>query len=161
MNEQMDSPDHEPAKVVVHNADGTVLKGYMESAPALELDVLLGQSPKPFPKSIALRAIGTNVRLEVDISNAKAVFFVKTFEGRRDYNEVKFFVNGPSIQGIWVQVRFKDNEYLEGVIHNSMHHLVDSGFFLKPPDPNSNNEMVYILKSSIVDYRVLGVRTTY
>ncbi len=153
--------EFESAKVVVHQADGSVVKGFMESAPALELDVLLGQSPQPFPRKIVLRSPDSGDKFEVDISTSKAVFFVKTFEGRRDYNEVKFFVNSPTIQGIWVQVRFKDNEYLEGVIHNSMHHLIDPGFFLKPPDPNSNNEMIYVLKSSIIDYRVLGVRTTY
>lgn len=153
--------DHEPARVVVHNADGTVTKGFMDSAPTLDLDVLLGQPPRPFPKMITLRSPADNRRIEVDTSSAKAVFFVKSFDGRREYSEIKFFVNSPTIQGIWVQVRFKDNEYLEGVIHNSVHHLVEPGFFLKPPDPNSNNEMVYVLKSSIVDYRVLGVRTTY
>jgi len=151
----------EPAKIVVHLADGTVVKGYMESAPALELEVLLGQPPRPFPTHLTLRSPQDGTRFQLDISKSKAVFFVKSFDGRRDYSEVKFFVNSPTIQGIWVQVRFKDNEYLEGVIHNSIHHLTGDGFFLKPPDPNSNNEMVYILKSSIVDYRVLGVRTTY
>ncbi len=161
MNTTPESGPQTPAKVVVHLADGSVVKGFMESAPALELDVLLGQSPRPFPKSLVLRDPQNGSRLELDLAGAKAVFFVKTFEGRRDYSEVKFFVNSPMIQGIWVQVRFKDNEFLEGVIHNSIHHLIEPGFFLKPPDPNSNNEMVYVLKSSIVDYRVLGVRTTY
>jgi hypothetical protein len=149
------------AKVVIHNADGTTTKGFVESAPPMDLDVLLGEAPRPFPKSVTLRAVDGGKSFDVDVSDAKAIFFVKTFEGRHDYNEVKFFVNTPTILGVWVQVRFKDNEYLEGVIHNSIHHLIDPGFFLKPPDPNSNNEMIYVLKSSIVDYRVLGVRTNY
>lgn len=160
METKSDSPHHEPARVVVHCADGSITKGFMDSAPTLDLDVLLGQPPRPFPKTISLRS-ADGKKIELDISSAKAIFFVKSFEGRRDYSEIKFFVNSPTIQGIWVQVRFKDNEYLEGVIHNSIHHLVEPGFFLKPPDPNSNNDMVYVLKSSIIDYRVLGVRTTY
>jgi hypothetical protein len=35
---------------------------------------------------------------------------------------------------------------------------VDPGFFLLPTDPDSNNKLVYVLKSWLVDHRVLGMR---
>jgi len=35
--------------------------------------------------------------------------------------------------------------------------MVDPGFFLLLTDPASNNRLVYVLKSWIVDHRVLGV----
>jgi hypothetical protein len=60
-----------------------------------------------------------------------------------------------------VRVKFFDQEYLEGVLRNSAQLLVDPGFFLKPPDLQSNNEILYVIKSSLVDFRVLGVSPEY
>ncbi len=147
-------------KVVAHKHDGTLVKGYLE-APEPTLDSLFARAHEPFPDHLSLRDPGDTKNQKVSIGDLKAVFFVKEFEGNKQYNEVKIFSNIPLIQGIWVQVRFKDGEYLEGVVHNSIQHLVEKGFFMKPPDPESNNEMVYVLKSSVTEYRVLGVRASY
>lgn len=147
-------------KVVAHRHDGSLVKGYLD-APAPTLESLFARSHEPFPELLLLRDAAGSTNQRVNIAELKAVFFVKEFDGSKHYNEVKIFANIPLIQGIWVQVRFKDGEYLEGVVHNSIHHLVEKGFFMKPPDPESNNEMVYVLKSSVTEYRVLGVRASY
>ena len=60
-----------------------------------------------------------------------------------------------------MRLQFCDLETSEGMIYNSLDFLTNLGFFLKPPDPKSNNEVVYVVKSSLTDFRVLGVRTTY
>jgi hypothetical protein len=86
---------------------------------------------------------------------------VKSFEGRKDYDEVKFFETHPPIEGLWVRLTFYDNETYEGVVRNSLHYLNSPGFFLKPPDPQSNNSVVYVVKAALVDFRVLGVKATY
>jgi len=86
---------------------------------------------------------------------------VKSFEGRTDYQEIKFFESHPPVEGLWVRIKYYDGEASEGVVHNSLHHLTSPGFFLKPPDPESNNEYVYVLKSSLTDFRVLGVRSSF
>ena len=91
----------------------------------------------------------------------KALFFVKSFEGHALQEEIKHFKNGPPIAGLWVRLRFYDKEFTEGVVRNSLHFLNGSGFFLKPPDPHSNNEMLYVVKSSLVEFMVRGVRYTY
>ena len=41
---------------------------------------------------------------------------------------------------------------------NSMKFIVEDGFYLKPPDPNSNNRLMYIVKSALRDFTVLGVQ---
>lgn len=91
----------------------------------------------------------------------KALFFVKSFEGQKEYREIKFFEKNPTIKGLWVQVRFYDRESLEGIVPNSLHFLVEPSFALKPPDPLSNNEVLFVIKSSLTDFRVLGVRMHY
>jgi hypothetical protein len=35
---------------------------------------------------------------------------------------------------------------------------VDPGFFVLPTDPGSNNKLAYVMKSWLVDHRVLGMR---
>jgi hypothetical protein len=47
---------------------------------------------------------------------------------------------------------------MEGIVYNSIRYLIDPGFFLLPTDPGSNNKLVYVLKSWLVDHRILGMR---
>lgn len=136
-----------------------MVKGFFEATVPTDLAELLENPYRSFPSILKLQNPETNETFEVDVSKTKAVFFVKRFEGNSERHPVHFYANGPAVHGIWVEVRFKDNEVIEGVISNSIHHLVDDGFLLSPTDPDGNNELIYVLKSSIVNYRVLGIRT--
>jgi hypothetical protein len=57
-----------------------------------------------------------------------------------------------------MRLQFRDGEVMEGIVHNSLRYLVDPGFFLMPTDPESNNKLVYVVKSWLADLRVLGMR---
>jgi hypothetical protein len=97
----------------------------------------------------------------VPLSGLKALFFVKSFQGNPQYSEIKFFNGEPKIEGLWVHLTFADNEKTEGIVHNSISFLTEPGFLMKPPDPNSNNQAVYVLKESLIHFRVVGVRSNY
>jgi len=156
--------EHHPEthlKVVAHRTDGSLIKGYTDGVPAFYTDSLHKQQPALPPEKIELRMADSGDKVKVKLTDLKAMFFVKSFEGSKQYNEVKFFKAHPLVEGLWVRLKFSDNESTEGVIYNSMHYLVNPGFFLKPPDPHSNNQIVYVLRSSLRDFRVLGVRGTY
>ncbi len=148
-------------KVVAHLRDGTLLKGYTDAIPETEIGQLLREGPFPLPKQIAIKTTNARKTVNVALDSLKALFFVKSFDGRTEYQEIKFFDSHPPVEGLWVRLRYYDGEASEGVVHNSLHFLNSSGFFLKPPDPHSNNEYIYVLKSSLTDFRVLGVRSTY
>jgi hypothetical protein len=60
--------------------------------------------------------------------------------------------------GLWVRVHFHDNEMIEGIISNSRDFVLENGFFLMPTDPNGNNKLVYVLKSGLQDFHILGIR---
>ncbi len=152
-------PGTERHKVVVNLQNGTVVKGYLETTVPTDLAALLENPCRTFPSVLKLQDPDTEKWFELDVSEAKAVFFVKRFEGNSEKHAVRFYTHGPAIHGIWVEIRFKDGEVIEGVINNSIHHLVDKGFLLSPSDPEGNNEVIYVLKSSINNYRVLGIRT--
>ncbi|MBI1941517.1 MAG: hypothetical protein HYS33_08435 [Acidobacteria bacterium] len=138
-----------------------MLKGYLDEPLELNFDAILADAPSGLPREVSLRSADSNARLTVPLQSLKALFFVKTFDGRKDYSEVKFFEKNPPIKGLWIRVRFYDNEHLEGVVRNSIHFLTEPGFYLKPPDPLSNNEVLYVVKDSLADFRVLGVRMDF
>ncbi len=140
--------------------DGSVLKGYLETHAPTDLESLLADPYRSFPNKLNLQpANGSGKELTIDVTKAKAVFFVKSFDGNKTRHPVRFYANGPAIHGIWAEIRFKDGEVVEGIIQNSIHHLLEDGFLLSPSDPESNNEVIYVMKDAIANYRVLGVRT--
>jgi len=149
------------SKVVARLRDGTMLKGYLEEPLELDLDALFVDAYSALPKQIDLRRADSGQKIAVPLDSLKALFFVKSFEGRKEYSEVKFFEKNPPIKGLWVRIRFYDDEHLEGVVKNSIDFLVEPGFYLKPPDPLSNNEILYVVKESLADFRVLGVRMEF
>src|SRR6185369_9840602 len=145
-------------KVVVHS-NGRLIKGYIESQQWEQLDGLLVQGHRQVPDVLQLRSAVDDTLTEVSVKDVKAVFFVKSFEGQGTRNDLKFFSNAPMVHGIWVQLQFKDGEIVEGIVLNGMHHLVEPGFFVHPTDPDANNSLIYVLKTALADFRVLGVRS--
>jgi hypothetical protein len=147
-------------KVVAHAKDGRLFKGFLHNG-VKDLPSATGvPRPANLPEQLMIRAIDGK-SYSVSLAELKAVFFVKSFDGSKQYTETKFFNAHPVLEGIWARLHFNDNETIEGVIYNSLHFLTNEGFFLKPPDPQSNNQMMYVLKSSLRDFRIMGVRNTY
>jgi hypothetical protein len=82
---------------------------------------------------------------EVSISELKALFFVKEHEGRPKYKERKgFFIDEARAKKVMVE--FFDGEVIFGyTISFSEEGL---GFFMIPGDPDSNNEKIFVVRSS-------------
>ena len=155
----MPERSREDLKVVAHLADGSLVKGYLGDSQSFD-PLSAGLTGNSLPAQIALDLAGGG-KTVIDLRSAKALFFVKTLEGRNDYVEIKFFERNPQIEGLWIKIRFKDGEVTEGIVHNSLPFVSDTGFFLRPPDPHSNNRVVFVVKSFLNDFRVLGIRTEY
>jgi len=146
-------------RVVIRMLDGSVVRGFFSSKAHTSLDALNGKSPSALHELLRASCVDeSGVPLNVDWSALKAVFFVTSFEGDRDQDSVRFYGNGPMIQSIWVEITFADGEVIEGCVDNSLRHLQNDGFFLHPSSPDINNLLIYVNKSAIVKYRVLGVR---
>lgn len=144
-------------KVVVNTSDA-VVKGFYETALFKDLTETVRQRCGVMPEIMQLRLPGSGGIMDVSLENAKAVFFVKEFDGQKQRKDLNFHQNAPLNGGVWVQLEFQDGENLEGLIFNSIHPLIDEGFFLIPTDPRSNNRLVYVLKNALSNFRVLGLR---
>jgi hypothetical protein len=152
-------PERDDLKVVAHLGDGSLVKGVLSDSESFD-PLSAGLIGQTLPQVVALEVSGGGRRV-VDLHDAKALFFVKTLEGRTDYVEVKFFERNPQIEGLWIKIKFKDGEVTEGIVHNSLPFVANPGFFLRPPDPQSNNRVVYVVKSFLSDFRILGIRSEY
>jgi len=148
-------------KVVAHLRGGKLVKGFFNSAYGEDLDAFFRHKAETLDSEIPIHSQESDKLIKISTDSLKALFFVKSFKGSTEYSEVKFFHSNPTVEGLWIQIKFVDGEVTEGVLHNSVRYILDQGFFLKPPDPLSNNQLVYVLKKSLQDFRVLGVRSTY
>jgi hypothetical protein len=143
---------------IVIRFENHAVRGLIEPSELGSIDQLLRNNPVYPLDSIRLRVLEKDVVEEVATKDAKAVFFVKTFDGDLRHRALHFHEHAPVVQGLWVRVYFYDGEMIEGIISNTRDFVLESGFFLKPTDPNGNNRLVYILKGGLKDFHVLGMR---
>jgi len=87
------------------------------------------------------------VPLEVRLSQAKAVFFVRDLNGNRAYRERKQFDGARPPLGRKIRVVFKDGELLVGT--TQCYQPGRPGFFVIPADPSSNNERCFVVSSAV------------
>lgn len=122
--------------VVAHFMDGTLVKGSTEDF-------------FPHRPTLHIAQEGSGEPVEVEIARLKALFFVKSFEGNRDYdvdNEAERAGLGRRIE-----VRFKDGETLIG--YTSGYSAERDVFFVFPGDPNANNERVLVVTAATEEVR--------
>jgi hypothetical protein len=144
-------------KVVIRFSNGT-LKGYLDSPAADTIEELLGNAPQGSPETFRFRRLDSDEVEEISFNDVKAVFYVNSFDGDSEHNHLNFHTRAPIVHGIWMRLQFLDGEVMEGIVYNSIRYLIDPGFFLLPTDPGSNNKLVYVVKSWLVDHRILGMR---
>jgi hypothetical protein len=92
----------------------------------------------------------------LSLKNVRAIYFVRDFDG--DYEpERKAFLSRPKLEGLWVRLKFKDNETLEGVVPNDLLALLDSGVQITPPDLNGSVARMFVPREALSELTVLGV----
>jgi hypothetical protein len=90
-------------------------------------------------------------------AQVKAVHFVRDFDEKDDHQERKVFNSRPKLEGLWLRLRFKDNEVIEGILPNNLLLLESRGFTITPPDPFANSQKIFVPKEALTDLTVLGV----
>jgi hypothetical protein len=93
---------------------------------------------------------------EVRAGDVKAVYFVKEFTEPFELDR-KTFLSRPKLDGLWVRLRFRDEDEMEGLVPNDLLGLLDTGVRLTPPDLHGNSLWVFIPRSALAEMKVLGV----
>ena len=95
--------------------------------------------------------------VRVPMSEIKAVFFVRDFDGNPGRAERKIFRSRPRLAGLWVRVTFKDSEVLEALLPNNLLEVDPRGYLVTSPDVYSNNLRIFIPRTALTEMEVLGV----
>lgn len=90
------------------------------------------------------------------MAGVRAIYFVRDLDEDIEM-ERKSFLSRPKLDGLWVRLRFRDGESLEGVIPNDLLGLQDNGLQMTPPDFNSNTDRIFVPRSALTEFSVLGV----
>jgi len=123
-------------KVVVRYLDGRILKGFTTN---------FMPNKDTFHLTPSDEKLGVQAQT-VNIKDCKAVFFVKDFTGKSDYQDKKEFPARATAGGRKIKVVFKDQEILIGTTQG--YQPGRPGFFLFPADPESNIDRCYVVAAS-------------
>lgn len=85
----------------------------------------------------------------------KTVSFVKEFDTAAE--ERQTFLTRPKMAGLWVRIRFRDGELLEGILPNNLLQVELHGFAVVPPDSYGNRQKVFVPRAALLAVEVLGV----
>lgn len=143
-------------RVVVQGSDGAI-KGYAEKA---QWSTSNGNfAPDGLKREIIrVRRLDSEAAEDVPLEKVKAVFFVHNFTGEVERRDLRFHDHLPATECLWVRVRFDDGETIEGMINNTQDFVLGSGFFMAPADTLGNNWLIYVPKSKMMGFEVLGLR---
>ena len=130
-------------KVVVRKMDRDTINGYV--------------APSNFVNEGKLELLNTagNV-VSIELKDIKVVYFVREF-GETEAPNRKTFTTRPRTEGLWVRLRFKDNEVLEGMMPNDLSVNMPEGFLVNPPDLRSNTQRIFVPRSALESLTVLSV----
>jgi hypothetical protein len=130
-------------KVIVRKMDRDSINGYV--------------APAEFVREGKLELLNTSgTVVAIELRDIKSVYFVREF-GESDSFNRKTFTSRPRTEGLWVRLKFKDNEVLEGMMPNDLSLTTAEGFLLNPPDLRSNTQKIFVPRSALESLTVLAV----
>jgi hypothetical protein len=130
-------------KVVVLLVDRRTVRGYLNPTGLGEADKI---------EVLTVDGEQQSVRL----ADIKSVYFVREFKDPFE-PERKTFLSRPKLDGLWVRLRFRDDDSMEGIVANNLLELLDTGVRLTPPDLHGNVLHMFIPRTSLAEMKVLGV----
>lgn len=92
----------------------------------------------------------------IDLKDIKGVYFVREFSDSESLSR-KTFTSRPRTEGLWVRLKFKDNEVLEGMMPSDLTQSIAEGFLVNPPDLRSNTQRIFVPRSALESLTVLAV----
>ena len=130
-------------KVVVLLLDRGHRKGYLNPATLARAETIELLTPD-------------GEQVSVPMPTVKSVYFVREF-AETFQPERKVFLSRPKLDGLWVRLRFRDEDVMEGIVANDLLDLLDNAVQLTPPDLHGNTLRLFIPRSALAEMKVLGV----
>ena len=123
--------------------DRNLLRGYLNPSKLGEGETLELLTPDGEQKNFAVKDV-------------RSIYFVREFAD--DFEpERKAFLSRPKLDGLWVRLKFRDEESIEGVVPNDLLSLLDRGVQITPPDLHGTTLRIFIPRTALTEMTVLGV----
>ncbi len=130
-------------KVVVRKMDRDSIQGYV--------------APTSFVSAGKLELLNISGKVvSIDLGEVKGVYFVRDFNESEESGR-KTFATRPRAEGLWVRLRFRDNEVLEGLMPNDLTQMLAEGFLVIPPDSRGNTQRIFVPRTALQALTVLAV----
>lgn len=131
-------------KVIVERFDREKVRGFV--------------SPQAFLLPGGLELLSPDGSLtQIPYDQIKAVSFVRDQEGHGVLAERRTFLARPKTAGLWVELRFRDGDVLEGVLPNNLLAVDTYGYTISPPEAAGNAQRVFVPRQALAEVSVLGV----
>lgn len=131
-------------KVVVETFDQQRLCGYV--------------NPRHFDRETGLEFLDAGGQLQqFPWKNIKVAWFVRDWEEQPARPDRTVFLRRPRLEGLWVRLRFRDNEVFEGMLTNDLLHLSPHGYLITPPDLNGSLQKAFVPRTALTAVEVLAV----
>lgn len=130
-------------KVVVLLLDRSSVRGYLNPGKLGDTESIEVLTPDGEHRHFALKDV-------------RSIYFVREFAD--DFEpERKAFLSRPKLDGLWVRLKFRDNDSIEGVVPNDLLSLLDRGVQITPPDLHGTTLRIFIPRTALSEMTVLGV----
>jgi len=129
-------------KVIVRKLDRDAIQGYV--------------SPE-FVSDGKLELLNVSGKVVmIDLAEVKGVYFVREFSEGEGFSR-KTFATRPRTEGLWVRLKFKDNESIEALMPNELTQNAPEGFTVIPPDTRANTQRIFVPRTALESLTVLAV----
>jgi hypothetical protein len=123
--------------------DRGVLRGYLNPSKLGDSETLELLTPEGEQRNFAVKDV-------------RSIYFVREFAD--DFEpERKAFLSRPKLDGLWVRLKFRDEDIIEGVVPNDLLSLLDRGVQITPPDLHGTTLRIFIPRTALTEMTVLGV----
>jgi len=130
-------------KALIRRFDRETLAGYLNPVTFLQ------------PEGVELLSAEGQVAI-LPYRDVRTVSFVRDFDSPGE-EERQIFQTRPKMAGLWVRLRFRDGEAMEGILPNNLLQIETHGFVVVPPDSYGNRQKVFVPRSALLGVEVLGV----
>jgi len=130
-------------KIIVRKMDRDTVNGYVAAGDFIS------------DGKLELLNTAGNVVL-IDLKEVKGIYFVREFSDSESLTR-KTFTTRPRVEGLWVRLRFRDNETVEGLMPNDLTQITPDGYFVNPPDTRSNTQRIFVPRTALAELTVLAV----
>ena len=94
--------------------------------------------------------------VSIELRDIKGIYFVREF-GDSESLTRKTFTSRPRTEGLWVRLRFRDNDVIEGMMPNELAQEGVDGFSIIPPDTSANTQRIFVPRSALAEMNVISV----